>query len=119
MTNANATPLPDLPGGTLPQRDPGRTVRIAELHALASWFEDNPDVAMPTHIDMRHHISQSDEVDAGLRVAAVRRSAVARPGAELDAGGTSIWSVETLTTFDSMRVTYAVITAMVNSGRFA
>lgn len=117
MTNANATPLPDLPGGVLPQRDPNRTIRIAELHALASWFEDHPEIAMPTHVDLRHYISQTDEIDAGLRVAAVRKAGD-RPGAQLDAGGTSIWSLEKLF-LTSMAITYSVHTRMINSGRFS
>lgn len=101
----------------MPRREPGRTVRIAALRDLAQWFEDNPDVPMPTNIDMRHHITPDDEIDAGLRVAAVR-AAGARPQAHMDASGTSMWAIERVPA-EGIDVTYALHTVLTNYGRWA
>lgn len=57
----------------LPVRERGRAARIAELHAIANWFADNPDVPMPHYVQMHAYAGSDDRV----------RELAAATGAEL------------------------------------
>ena len=100
----------------LPVRDPGRALKIAALHALAEWFAEHPDVAMPTQIQLNHHIGFDDEPDAGLRGAAVRQFA-ARHDVHYQQEGTMFWADLPLHVpgFDAC---YAMLTSLRNTEAF-
>lgn len=86
------------------------------MHAAATWFADNVAEAAPTHVQLNHHVRFDDEADAGMRVATVRQFA-ARHGLEVQTNGTIIWADLRLIE-DGIRVTYSVLTNMINSGVF-
>jgi hypothetical protein len=115
MTNTSSTTLPDLPGGPLPSRDPGRTVRIAALYALAAYFVEHALEHAPQHVILTHHISPDDEIDAGLRAAAVR-SFAERHGVEVHTAGSTLHASAVLEV-DGLKVIFTLTTPMLNRER--
>jgi hypothetical protein len=65
MIDSTTYPLPQLE-----RREPGRSVKIAAIHALADWLTTNPDVPMPSRITCDYWLTAEDEPDEQLRMSA-------------------------------------------------
>jgi hypothetical protein len=55
----------------LPDRTPGRAVRIATMHTLPAWIASHPDVDMPESVRAVRTITHAEQLDVHRRVAAV------------------------------------------------